>query len=80
MITAETTIGTICHNEDNASDPDHRRIEIWVDTDGEIWADRENPQSGHAPKAKDVDDAVRMASQLWSGPAWDFHLAEALSV
>jgi hypothetical protein len=80
MIYAETTIGTICHNDDNANDAGHRRIEVWVDTNGVIWADRDNPQDGHGPVAKDVDDAVRIISQIWSGPVWAFELADALNV
>jgi len=70
-----TTIGTICHNDDNAMDADHRRIEIWVEG-GQLLADRNNPQN-HGD-AKDVNEAVRMASQLWSGREWDFRLDAAL--
>lgn len=75
-IHGETTLGTICHNDDNASDPHHRRIEIWVDPDGTIWADRDNPQKDHAPTARDVEHARGMARRVWGGPAWDFREAE----
>lgn len=71
-----TVIGTICHNDDNPRDPNHRRIVIWMDGKGVIWADPANPHRPDAPKARDFDDAVRIASRVWSGPEWDFEAAD----
>lgn len=63
MIDAQTTIGTICHDDDNANDKHHRRIEI--------WADRSSPQRQASPTAGDVADAVRIAgTTLVRPPAW----------
>lgn len=73
-----TTLGTICHNDDKANDADHRRVEVWVDAAGVIWADRQNPQSARATIATSIDDAVQIAAQVWGGPGWDFRISDDL--
>lgn len=80
MMTTEQTIGTICHNEDDPHNPTHRRVELWVDADGTIWADRNNPHKPDVPRATGANDAIRIAQQAWHGSQWDFRPASPVAV
>lgn len=75
MTTSLTIIGTICHNDDKVDDPDHRRVEVWMDEDGVIWADRDNPHNPDVPRARDAEHAMQIAAQAWQGREWDFRPA-----
>lgn len=72
-----TTLGTICHNDDNAADPDHRRVEVWMDEDGVIWADRNSPHRPDMPEASSYEHAIKLCRAAWGGAVWDWRTDDA---
>lgn len=66
-------IGSICHNEDNALAPDHRRIGLWLDTrDMRLWADAKDPHIAHDDTFGSVESARVAARKAWSGTQWAY--------
>ena len=67
----DTIIGTIKHNTEA------RRVELWMDGEGRIWADRDAPHIAHDDRASDAVHANRIARKAWGGPEWNFVAAKA---
>lgn len=65
-------VGSICHSDDNASDPQHRRIGLWLDADGRLWADAGNPHIALDGTFAGVEAARVAARRAWAGPQWAY--------
>lgn len=65
-------LGSICHNDDNHNDPSHRRVGIWLDVDGKMWADADAPYVAHEDTFSSVESARKAARRSWGGPQWAY--------
>lgn len=65
---------SICHNDDDPTDPKHRRVEIEVLRrpvgDYEIFADGEPSELAGDP-AETKAEAIFVVERLWGDPVWD---------
>lgn len=71
-----TLIGSICHNDDDARDPNARRVVLWLGGDGRLMADADAPHVAHDDTFASVAEARTAARKAWSGPAWDYRDAD----
>lgn len=64
-LTHEITLGTIRHNTDD------RRVDVWIGTDGRIWADRDDPHVAHESRPGGYKHALHICKANWHG-VWDW--------
>jgi hypothetical protein len=80
----DTIIGTICHNDDDLRDDDHRRVTLALRSDGRIiaWDDEiESEGEGIVVDSMpyvylDIESARDAAAYHWRAIVWDFRLGE----
>lgn len=61
-------IGTINHNH-----IDGVRIDLWMDAQGYVWADRDNPYKiEDVDRADNYEHAVQLVALAYCGECWDF--------
>jgi len=72
MSTTCIPVGTICHGEDDHKDPTHRRVGIWLDGEGQMWADAAAPHVVHPDTFTSVEAARVAARKAWAGPEWAY--------
>ena len=65
-------VATICHNDDDARDPLHRRVRIELHRDGEgyRWKNADGTDFGIGVE-RSVGDAEYAAIKTWQAPHWD---------
>ncbi len=72
---------TICHNDDDPKDPNHRRVVIDVrstdefhgleDHDAKLIICADGESVDFAPLCYSEDEAEKTIKELWQGPYWD---------
>lgn len=77
----ERPVATICHNEDDHTDPHHRRVAIWTEGDrimAQAPDDDEPVDAGDGYRCRDEDDARQTIYDLWGRYAgWDLAMPAA---
>ena len=63
---------TICHNEDDRNDPNHRRVKLVLEREPEgfVWRTEDGEDCCISPQ-KTVHDAEIAAMQVWGADVWD---------
>lgn len=77
--TAQTiTLATIIHNDDDPRDASARRVRIILGDDGRFYSDTGTSlqEAGALPQPKDLDDALRILQQAYSGREWGLEMQE----
>jgi len=67
-------VATICHNEDDAGDKNHRRVRIELIKEaggGYVWRAIDGSEAGVMGVHKTVRDAEIAAMQSWGADEWD---------
>lgn len=68
-------VATICHNDDDRNDQNHRRVRLALikeqDGSGYVWSDEEGNEAGNMGVHKTVYDAEIAAIQSWGADVWD---------
>lgn len=73
---AAVELGTICHGEDDANDPNARRIRIYWQHCA-IWCDDGHNTDHYRERTGiSLEDARKAAPVTWAGPEWDWRAAE----
>ena len=71
--TYNNPIATICHNDDDHKDENHRKVAFWIQ-DGRLVAQAEDDEEEHeveCPEVTHIEEALDYLKQSYGATEWD---------